>query len=156
MRGTRHVTYGALALLLAGCGTALPDSQAVPERSASASVEGAAQQAQRLWERTRPSAYEFTVDVMCFCPTYGRWRITVDGQDVVDAEPLDDQRGRRPELPTIDEILDEAVRAETTPGPTVEARYDPRTGVPRSVSIDWIKNAVDDEIAWGVSDFAPV
>ena len=32
-------------------------------------------------------------------------------------------------------------------------KYDARTGVPAKASIDWLKNAIDDEYSWTVTDF---
>ena len=32
--------------------------------------------------------------------------------------------------------------------------YDPDTGIPIDASIDWLQNAVDDEVGWTVRNFA--
>ena len=37
----------------------------------------------------------------------------------------------------------------------VDATYDPEYGFPTSVSVDRIRNAIDDEWGFGVSDFVP-
>jgi Family of unknown function (DUF6174) len=56
--------------------------------------------------------------------------------------------------PTIDELLADLERAQTSPDRgEITATYDPRTGVPTETSIDWIKNAADDEMSWTITNF---
>ena len=47
----------------------------------------------------------------------------------------------------------ELARAKQEATGLVAATLDPATGVPTKVSIDWVKNAMDDEYAWTVTNF---
>jgi hypothetical protein len=116
-----------------------------------------AESAQARWQRSGPDDYTFTVRYSCFCATYGAWRVDVEDGKVVGTRPLLDERpaGSRPNESRrpVDELLADAVRAEAGEAATIDAEYDPDTGVPTRVSIDWIANAIDDEISWEITAF---
>lgn len=57
------------------------------------------------------------------------------------------------QLSTIDALLVTAARAETEATGPVQIVFDPVSGVPTDASIDWLKDAMDDEYGWHVSDF---
>ncbi len=152
------VTLGVLA----GCG-APPPAPVQPTRSVEASDEPTAPPqdavaARQLWRSSEPERYRYTIRYDCFCATYGRWRVDVEDGVVVRTRPLDEQdRGSGPNefVRPIDELLADAARAESGQAGSIEATYDPETGVPTDVSIDWVINAVDDEIAWQITNFSP-
>ncbi|MFC5218966.1 DUF6174 domain-containing protein [Streptomyces coerulescens] len=89
----------------------------------------------------------------------GTFRITVRDGAVVRATGLDDS-GRRvvedvPDtVPTIGELLDEWRQARRDDADTAEVDY-ARDGHPERISLDWMKNAIDDEALYVISDFEP-
>ena len=58
------------------------------------------------------------------------------------------------DAPTIDGVFDTLAK-EYRESDQVDATYDPEYGFPTSVSVDRIRNAIDDEWGFGVSDFVP-
>jgi len=89
----------------------------------------------------------------------GRFRVTVRDGEVVKAVGLDDS-GRRvarrasDEVPTIGELLKEMERARHDKADTVDATYT-ADGRPKTISLDWEENAVDDEARYVISDYGP-
>ena len=56
-------------------------------------------------------------------------------------------------IPTIDALFDEIQDAINREAHLVIAEYDSQLGFPKSVSIDYIREAADDEMAFSVSAF---
>jgi hypothetical protein len=108
-----------------------------------------------------PDDYAYTLNVGCFCPYVGPLRITVQDDAVVDVRQLDprEDQGNVETLinewaRTLAELEAEVDRARRE-ADKVEVEYDPVFGFPTSISIDWIRDAVDDEISYTVSDYTP-
>ena len=109
---------------------------------------------------TGPDDYAFTLTVGCFCPYVGPLRITVENSEVVDVRQLDPVDGGPENVqPWIEEQamtleeLDALVDRARREADKVEVEYDPTYGFPTDVSIDWYRDAVDDEIGYTVRDF---
>lgn len=89
----------------------------------------------------------------------GTFRVTVRGGKVAEAVGLDADSRRvvkqlPGEVPTIGELLDELEQARRDDADTAEAEYAP-DGHPERISLDWDKNAIDDEALYVISDYAP-
>ncbi|MFL6069846.1 MAG: DUF6174 domain-containing protein [Actinomycetes bacterium] len=54
--------------------------------------------------------------------------------------------------PTIDGLFVELGRAMKG-ADQVDVTYDAETGVPTQINVDWIRNAIDDEIGYAVTNF---
>jgi hypothetical protein len=120
------------------------------------------QRNQDRWERQNISHYRFTVTVSCFCPfanvevTYEVLNGQVVNQSVHSSpdNPVDEAQVSDFYQPynTIEKVFDyvgEAIRdADET---TID--YDPTYGFPINISIDWIKQAIDDEMYLTISNF---
>ena len=110
-----------------------------------------------LWEQAGIDTYEFTMSYYVFSGLYGDYRINVvDGETVrlvrEDGSELDAMLAD--ELPsTIDELFDRLERTVTAD--SFVAEYDPELGYPRSVLVDHIVNAVDDELEVRVTSLTP-
>jgi hypothetical protein len=141
----RAAAFTALvAGALAGCGDALaPDA---PPRDLDA--------ARQRWARTRPAAYEFTVERLCFCVP---WAVTLTVRDGVVVDARDPASGApvapRPQF-TVDSLfahLDDAVARGAA---SVSATYDARRGYPVSTFVDYNTGIADEELGYAVRDFA--
>ena len=140
--------FFALVLMLSACGGG-----------------SAFQQNQEKWEGQNIDHYQFTVAVSCFCPfanvevTYEVQNGQVVSQSVQSSpdNPVDEAQVSDfyQSYNTIEKVFDyvgEAVRdADET---TIE--YDPTYGFPTDISIDWIKQAIDDEMYLTISNFEPL
>lgn len=114
-------------------------------------------------EYSGPSDYAYTLSVGCFCLVTGPLRITVQGGVVTRVEELS---VRESDDPVVDDILAERsitlvelgalVRRARLTADAVEVEYDPTYGFPASVSIDYERNATDDEIRYTVTDYTPL
>jgi hypothetical protein len=166
---TVAITLAGL-LVIGGCGngSAYDPPASAPSDSPSASAsesdqpagldaEGAA--AWRRWRSQAVDDYRFTLDVGCFCPTVQGSVVEVRNGEVVriDGKPYDHQQvtGFGESAPTIPGLFTELGDA-LAHADEVQVDYDPSTGVPETISVDWMKQAVDDEISYRVSGFAPL
>jgi len=120
------------------------------------------QQNQDKWEGQNINHYRFTIAVSCFCP-FANINVTYE---VLNGEVVNQTVQTTPDNPvseeqvipfyesynTIEKVFDYvggAIRdADET---TIE--YDPTYGFPTVVSVDWIKQAVDDEMYLTLSNF---
>lgn len=142
---TRRV--GALALFaLAGCDT----------------LTGT-QSDHALWNALEIKNYDFVYQVSCFCGNLGPnpARLSVRGGAVVKVQTEDGSvfSGMVPppsSYPTIDSLFVILENAEKKFPNRLTVRFDPTYHYPTMISIDPIKNAVDDEIAYTIKSFTPV
>ena len=86
-------------------------------------------------------------------------RITVTGGTVSAVVFVDD--GQPPQsaietFPTIDDLFDEIRAAIDGGADSVSAMYDATAGHPTRVDIDYIREAIDDEMTFTVSELTPV
>lgn len=123
------------------------------------------QQNRERWEEQNIDHYRFTVVVSCFCPFAGAEATyeVQNGQVVYESVQAAPDREIDPAqvgefyqpYNTIEKVfayLEEATNeADET---TVE--YDPTYGFPTNISVDWIKEAVDDEMYLTLSNFEPL
>jgi hypothetical protein len=104
------------------------------------------------WAHQNLRDYRFRLRVSCFCASSQRAAITVTVRRgrPVGATPFTGVR-------TIPEMFATIRRVLLDPhAGAVFLRYDARRGFPRTVSLDPIKNAVDDEIGWTMDRFQPL
>ncbi len=110
------------------------------------------------WESRPPVVYEFRFQRSCFCPRelVRPVRITVSNGVVISAVDPDTNEPVTPPLngfPTIDDLFDEIQDAIDREADDIDATYDEAFGYPVQVFIDWIRNAIDDEMSFQVSDY---
>jgi hypothetical protein len=121
-----------------------------PVDAMAATAQARLRRATALWAAQHLHNYSMRVTVGCFCPPAARRPTTIT------------VRGGRPhgskyfanEVQTIPEMFQLIRRALADPsaGPTT-VTYDTHRGFPRTVAIDPLKNAVDDELRWTVDRF---
>jgi hypothetical protein len=119
---------------------------------------GELERARARWEEHAPVLYEYRLQRSCFCPrSFVRpVRITVsDGVVVAAVDPGTNEPLNPPPdgFPTIDDLFDEIQDAIDREADSVDATYDGALGYPVQVFIDWIENAIDDEMAFQVSEY---
>ncbi len=115
----------------------------------------------RAWDRLGISDYSFDYIRSCFCggPAGDTLRIVVRGDSVVSVE----NRGPR-NVPidtsvysgwvvSIDGLFDELELAIARDADRVDIEFDQQFSYPQQVRIDYIKNAIDDEMSFQVTRF---
>ena len=133
----------ALAISAAGCSDALgPEIEAL-------------EAARARWDRSGPGAYTFVLRRSCFCgsPFLRPVRIDVVDGAVIAAEYEDDGQPINvplSEVDTVVDLFDEIQDAFDRDAHQVLAEYDEAMGYPKSVSIDYILEAIDEEMAFSV------
>ncbi|MDT0631046.1 DUF6174 domain-containing protein [Rubrivirga sp. S365] len=148
---TRSAALVLLALALAGCdgsGTD-PVGEGVEGRTPASLAE-----ARAAWEAGGVSAYRIVFVRHCECShaVAGPWTVEVRGGQVV-AATSEGGAGQRVEPRTVAgffRVLDEAFAADTV---AVRFRYDPATGLPLSLLVDYAAEVADDELSVQVLGF---
>ena len=106
------------------------------------------------WERAHVTSYSFEFQRSCFCiPTERAWITVSNGQVssvilIATGQPPDSSSAAFYDV-TIDEFFDELGNA-LAHASQVTVSYDQALGYPRTIAIDYIANAVDDEISYEV------
>ena len=119
------------------------------------------------WENLNATKYAFDYQVSCFCAGMEvvPARLIVENDVIIDV--LNVNTGEQLQYPsdstlvidnipaiykTIAGIFDE-LESAIGDASDIEVTYEDTNGFPTEISIDWIRNAVDDEIYYGVSNF---
>lgn len=142
----RKLTYLFIALVLSGC---------------SLGGKSEIQRNQQKWQDAGISHYRYNLFIGCFCVFNEHMPLVVEVQDgkVVSMEY---QSGKEIEATsrelfdqyaTIERIFSELETDINGKADEVTVTYDPTYGFPTKVNIDFIKNAVDDEVALTISNF---
>ncbi|MEU6251208.1 DUF6174 domain-containing protein [Streptomyces sp. NPDC047043] len=144
----RSVSAAALAGALLCAATAC---------SSSASPESARENKPKdTWEE--PSSYAYTL-ASTTQVLAGTFRVEVRDGKVTEAVGVDEDSRRQvrelpAEVPTIGELLKRLDKAQSEGADTAEADY-AADGRPVRISLDWDKNAIDDEALYVISSYTP-
>ena len=125
----------------------------------------ALEQNREKWEALNFDHYRFTVVVSCFCPFAGA-EVTYEvqnGQIVDQAVQAHPDRQFAPDqisefyqdYNTIEKVFTFVERA-TNEADETTIEYDPTYGFPTDISVDWIKEAVDDVVYLTLNNFEPL
>jgi hypothetical protein len=115
--------------------------------------------ARQRWEAARPSAYDYTLGLSCFCPTEitGPVVIVVSGNTVESRKYADTGEtvaaNFNTSFPSIDGLFDALVQANARKPAVLDATYHPSLGYPTHVAIDFAINAADDEMWYTITNF---
>jgi hypothetical protein len=146
----RWLVAGLAVLTLAGCN--------ILESGTEADVRDH----RRRWDQLSLADYTFDFIRSCFCggPAGDTIRIVVRGDSIVSATNLSPQNPPQP-LPdswsvTIDDLFDELQQAIDRDADEFNIEFDPQYHYPRNVTIDYIKNAIDDEMSFKITRFQPL
>lgn len=146
----KRVSYRAAALLgimtaFAGC-----DSLGLGD-----GPEGVLEDNRQRWEAQALTSYEYVIRRLCFCGFVGEVRIrVVDGvvteRTIVESgDPL--PPGTGDSYPDVDGLFEVLADAYAQDAHSVRVTYDPATGVPLEISIDYQENVIDEELGYTVS-----
>ncbi|MEO8450281.1 MAG: DUF6174 domain-containing protein [Gemmatimonadota bacterium] len=130
------------ALLLTACSTGPSDD-----------LEGARQR----WSSQHIDTYVITVRRSCFCGGPSETEIHVENGTI--RSIVDPATGAQLPVPLSPPYLDveglfaTVATAIQQPAASLTVTYNRDHGYPEQVSIDWIKNAADDEVAYAVTHF---
>jgi hypothetical protein len=110
------------------------------------------------WASHEPAAYRFTIAQICFCPTeYTQPRtVTVEAGAAVSIEPPIDSLQPPIDIPTTVDDLFQTVEDAMADADAVEVVYDNEFDFPASIVIDRIRDAIDDETTYQITDFEVV
>jgi len=142
----RRATLVFIALALAACSMG---SQSEIERN------------QQKWQDSGISHYRFNLFVGCFCVFSQDMPLAIEVQDGVivsleykDGRVVDDINAELFErYATIDRIFSELETDMNGAADEVVVTYDPTYGFPTQANIDFVKDAIDDELALTISNF---
>jgi hypothetical protein len=143
----RRVFAVAVAALVTGCGDQGPESALLDQ------VRGARQR----WTAVRPAAYDFDLERLCSgCTSREPGPVTVRVRDeevltrtyTADGTPV--PADVSPHFLSVDGLLDLIEDAITAEAYEVVVHYDPATGVPRSLRIDYEPLVFDEERSYVV------
>jgi hypothetical protein len=123
------------------------------------------QQNREKWEEQNFDHYRYKVVVTCFCIFAGA-EVTYEVQNgqVVNqtVQPHPDRQIDPDEISefyqeynTIEKVFDFLERA-TNEADEVTVEYDPTYGYPTEISVDWVKEAVDEEVYLTLSNLEPL
>jgi hypothetical protein len=140
-----------ILIAVAACLLLLSMRPVAQRDDASAALAGA----EATWDAKKPAAYEFTIEVRCFCRLSRKppsFRVA-DGQSVpireLDAEVLTTYQS----YDSIDKLFT-VLRRIATMGPhKMAVKYDGELGYPVSADIDLKQRVKDDELMFRVSGF---
>ena len=115
--------------------------------------------ARQRWASNGAASYDFTVYLSCFCtPDAGRPVVVVVANGVVQSRKFVDTGAAvtppfSPAYSTIEGLFDIVADARARNAAQLDVEYDPERGYPKRIGIDYIANAIDDEINYTVLDF---
>jgi hypothetical protein len=105
----------------------------------------------RLWQRQHTTTYDYVLERYCFCAFFGAYAVSVRADTVYAAIRLEDDEPVTQEalqyFPTINGLFDVVAEA-IEKADRLDVEYDPTRGYPTRIDIDYLKNAIDDEIVY--------
>ena len=107
------------------------------------------------WNSARPASNSYLMEqqVACFCPYGGTtFEVSVNAGAVVSARALNTNGAQGPvqlsSFRTVDQLFELIRGALQKSGTLVALAFDPALGFPITVSLDPVKNAIDDEVSY--------
>ena len=104
------------------------------------------------WAASGITRYAFTYRPSCFCDTTPHLVVVDGGTTRIDGSPVDPSQPLHDWIPAGVPGLFALVR-QAIDGDEVSTTYDPATGVPTAMDSDPMQNAIDDELAFTITDW---
>ncbi len=152
---TQRLQVLLFGLMLAGCGTVVPDASA----EKAGEVPQTLGEAQALWSDKNIVSYQVTVQQTCFCTARLRqpMRVTVVDGKLVDVKGLEQPIQDKDQLTTsrltivgLFEFIEHSTQRDVH---KLNVDYDARYGFPRYIDYDGHEMIADDEYQYELSDF---
>lgn len=115
------------------------------------------------WNSAKNSHYRYSLFIGCFCPFAGDMPLKIEVKDgeIISMTRFDGTAINKTDpsyeiytsYATIDRIFLNLEADLTGEADNITVTYDPTYGFPANVAVDYIKDAVDDEISYQISDF---
>lgn len=144
MRGFAHgrplLVAGLLALGASGCGDDDADE---------------AEAYLKVWRSRGPASYTYVVNHVCFCSEVEPVRVVVEERAATRATGVDTGTPREDRRRTMTELFEEILQIIGREPDEFSAEYHPELGYPLEARVDYIWNAVDDELSIEVSCLEP-
>lgn len=150
-------TAGRLATLAFAFGIAACSTLTPATVGPTGAVADLAAGQRALWASQGIRSYEFTIERQCYCPE--DWRGPFDVSVIGGAPALVTYQGhgalddRVADLPKTMEAAFDLVLANVATEPDVV--YDDRFGFPLRIALDPVKDTIDDEVTYVISNFQP-
>ena len=144
---SRFAVVAGLCVVATGCGSF----------GLGGGAEGELEENRERWEALALTSYEYAVRRRCFCApgAIGPARVRVEngvvtGRTYVDSgDPVPD--GLDDAFPRVDGLFETLADAYERGAHSVEVTYDPDSGVPLDIYIDYEEFAVDEELGFTVT-----
>jgi hypothetical protein len=143
----KNILLAVIALLLIACSIFFPTTREL-ERN------------RERWQAQGVSHYRFNLSIGCMCPWYDQMPLTIEVQDGKavsisasngqDVTPFIETFNRSA---TVEALFDIIQSAQAAGADEIRVTYDTEYGFPTSISIDYIRMAVDDEIGYYIDNF---
>lgn len=112
------------------------------------------------WNQQNITHYRYTLRLSCFCAFMDKMPLTVEVQngevvsivDATGATPSAQELEWYGEYTNAEKLFGYIQKAEAE-ADQHQVTYDPSTGLPAEVNIDWIELAMDDEMSLTISNF---
>jgi len=149
----RSTIIFVLFVLTACSGT--PTATPTPAPTASPLTEN-----RQKWEAQNVSHYRYQISLICFCAFSDKMPLTIEVKDGQTVSILDNQGQQVTEslelferYDSIEDIFSTVEAALNGEADQVKAEYNPEYGYPQSVDIDYVEEAIDDELTFVVDEF---
>lgn len=115
-----------------------------------------------LWLSQKPADYRYRLQVSCFCPPNMTQPVIVEVRSGKTVSIVNAQSGTPVQndffnnLNTVDKLFDIIQGAITKKAAELTVTYDAQSGYPSHIYIDSIKQAIDDEITYDLTEFTPL
>ena len=122
-------------------------------------AESDVRRAQARWHRSGVQDYQIVVQYLCFCAFTRPVRITVRFGNIVsrvDAETGQPVPAEGNHVRDVAGLFDLVLEAIDRDAARVDASYDATYGYPKMIDIDYLANAIDDELQIKTSEFQPL
>ena len=144
----KKILFILVAILMTGCASLVGQASSEVER------------AQEKWQDANISHYSYELTISCFCVFSPDMPLVIEVQNG-EAVSMTYKSGKEIDAAnmelfqrydTIDKVFAELEKAQSE-AERVEVTYDETYGFPTQISIDFIEQAVDDELGLTISNF---
>jgi hypothetical protein len=130
--------------------------------SGCSTIRSELEQNQQLWRSHNLQHYRYIFQKRCFCPPPANLpvQIVVEQERIIAVTEVRDRQpvanAQAEVYKTVDELFEIIATAQRDRQGELTVKYHPDLGYPTQIDIDRIQAAVDDEVAYFISDLAAI